>query len=245
MDHEGFVSVSTIAQFNRMNQLLQQYFELLKVKHEFSVEWSVDEIVNLLHANEYLEVCDDKVRLKQDWKRWLVTFQETTPPTTPDMETAAPKQPETNANVQETIESNDVDTVVETTELVDKLKIHEEEWTEVKRRQKSNTSEATIEEQEEDDVFQFDESESWAKKPSIEVTEEEEFALESEFEDEEMDHIMLVTQHNFQSPKEQVVHQNLPPRKHATKPFIRSKETTDIADMINEGLIDSFRLIFV
>jgi hypothetical protein len=235
MDHEGFVSLSTIARFNRMNQLLQQYFELLKLKKEFDIEWSVNEIVNLLHENEQLEVREDKVRLKQDWKRWLVSFQETTPPTTPAMETAAPKQAETIETVQETIESNDVDTVVENAELVDKLKIHEEEWTEVKRRQKSSTSEATIEEQEEDDVFQFDESESWAKKPTVEVEEEEDFALQSEFEDEEMDHIMLVTQHNFQSPKEQVVHQNLPPRKHATKPFIRSKETTDIADMINEG----------
>jgi hypothetical protein len=140
--------------------------------------------------------------------------------------------------VKEELESNDVETVVEG---VQKHEVSDDsEWTKVgeKKRQKSNTSETTVKEQDEDDVFQFDESESWAKKPNITIEEEPEddhFHLDSEFEDEELDSILLVTQHHLPSPQEPI-RQNLPPRKHSTTPFVRSKANTDIADMINEGL---------
>lgn len=54
-----------------------------------------------------------------------------------------------------------------------------------------------------------------------------------------MDSILIVTQRQHApaaSHSQTTPHQNLPPRKHATTPFNRSKASDDISDMINEGL---------
>jgi hypothetical protein len=114
-----------------------------------------------------------------------------------------------------------------------------DEWTMVKKRQASNNSDSTLKPAENDELFQFDESETWANKnSSITLQEEDEvdFFLDSEFEDDEMDSILLVTQHHLPQPHSPSNYQNVPPRRHATQPFIRSKTNSDLADMINEGL---------
>lgn len=95
------------------------------------------------------------------------------------------------------------------------------------------TSKVVVETDADEDLFQFDENEDWASKPTFEVeVPYEHFVLESDFEDEELETITIVTQRG----NEKETHQNLPPRKHATIPFVRAKAETDIADMINEGL---------
>ncbi|KAJ3300881.1 La ribonucleoprotein domain member 1 [Kappamyces sp. JEL0829] len=123
-----------------------------------------------------------------------------------------------------------------------------QEWNTVERKKPKSATKPQmpkekptiiVDDVDDDELFQFDESESWAAKDeSRSPAEDDHYALDSEFEDEELDTILIVTQrHNEQhhSPV-QSPRQNLPPRKHATSPFIRSKASVDIADMINEGL---------
>jgi la-related protein 1 len=86
----------------------------------------------------------------------------------------------------------------------------------------------TIPEEREDDLFQFDEEETWLKKN------DDHFHLESDFDDEELDKITIVTQRTRHLEPEQ--HKNMEHRRHATTPYVRSKQDEDIADMINEGL---------
>ncbi|OAJ39434.1 hypothetical protein BDEG_23283 [Batrachochytrium dendrobatidis JEL423] len=115
-----------------------------------------------------------------------------------------------------------------------------------------------------DDLFEFDDNEDWAKPPERDVPRIEHDHFD-ELEDDDLDSLMIVTQRFGDSSSTTIngatkpianghsntmtsgsvgtstsssVHarQNMPPRKHATTPYNRSHNDCDIVDMINEGL---------
>jgi hypothetical protein len=83
-----------------------------------------------------------------------------------------------------------------------------------------------------EDLFQFDES--YHENDFVDTNHTYDI---SDFEDEDLDSILLITQRPSATEKLSIeTNQNLAPRKHATSPFIRSKSNVEVADMISEGL---------
>ncbi|KAJ3351854.1 La ribonucleoprotein domain member 1, partial [Kappamyces sp. JEL0680] len=211
---------------------------------ELDVDWAVSFVVNALSGNDYLETGDAGVRLRSGYQSWTlpkafnmtgghqVASQSNLPEQVSGM---AEKESAPAAGQEHTGAEADADPELQ-------------EWNTVERKKPKSAAKPQmprekptiiVDDVDDDELFQFDESESWAAKDeSRSPAEDDHYALDSEFEDEELDTILIVTQrHNEQhhSPV-QSPRQNLPPRKHATSPFIRSKASVDIADMINEGL---------
>jgi la-related protein 1 len=272
MNEAGFVALEKIFEFNRMKnllisaQLLEKPLspprspptnpdqvagqeleeesgnsEIVNASGDGSdldVEWAKSFTIQTMASNDYLETTQVGVRLRKDFGAWVLPeafpLAELAPQKSTEQVMSALSEKEEVKELQESVEStaeeNDGKSAWTT---VNKKKV--KEYT----LQKPNI---TIE-NEDDELFQFDETESWANKPEdgIDADEvESHFALASEFDDDEMDSILIVTQRQHQEHNQTALpsnsHQNLPPRKHATSPFIRSKASADIADMINEGL---------
>ncbi|KAJ3276582.1 La ribonucleoprotein domain member 1B [Terramyces sp. JEL0728] len=251
MDESGFVHFEKFFGFNRMKQLLQSAQirirpsdkkpENVEELPELDYVWAAEYTREVLDANEYLELDETKalVRLREGWKSWL---QAAIKPSNISGETVSEAQ-ETSQTIPTPPTSPFVNLDMPKTTKDD------EGWETItsKKRNKSVNSETTaintpaptimVEKEDDDHLFQFDESETWAKNPAAEVEEAEPyFELDSDFEDEDLDSILIVTQRNHESVPPQPQYQNLPPRKHSTTPYNRSKQGNDIADMINEGL---------
>ncbi|KAJ1345437.1 hypothetical protein BSLG_000950 [Batrachochytrium salamandrivorans] len=112
-----------------------------------------------------------------------------------------------------------------------------------------------------EDLFEFDDNEDWAKPADDRVPCIDEDAFD-ELEDDDLDSLMIVTQRPTDSNAATTTYklpahghptstsgasssgtspsiharQNMPHRKHATIPYNRSHNDNDIVDMINEGL---------
>lgn len=56
MDTQGYIDIKTIALFNRLRQLTQD----------------LGLITSMMELSHFLEVREDKVRRKEDWKLWVM-----------------------------------------------------------------------------------------------------------------------------------------------------------------------------
>ncbi|KAI8893626.1 hypothetical protein BC833DRAFT_607722 [Globomyces pollinis-pini] len=220
---------------------------------ELDIAWAIELVYSCMVSHDILEISEDhsSIRLRENWKIWITPINKDTVTTpeakpaqnsTPSLEMPTPPlSPFVQGEQQAEVNNNDDDDGWET--AVSKRRNKSTTKPIVKTQTPSPVVTVTeTNEEDEEDVFQFDESETWAKPVGSLAEDLEEadqfFELESDFEDDDLDSILIVTQRHHEQhtalPTPQ--HQNLPPRKHATQPFIRSKANTDIADMINEGL---------
>lgn len=206
------------------------------------IEWSHQFVLSCIADSEVVESMTDpisqttSVRLREDWDKWLLL-----PQTVPVQQfNILNTQTETPLTENTTVEKKDISDNSITTDPNPQEK--DNNWEKARKRhtkklsslESPHTSSEITLTMNDDDLFQFDESYDRDRDQENDNTYEA-----SEFEDDELDSILLVTQRPAasESAKSQSgLYHNMPHRKHATSPFIRSKSDVDIADMISEGL---------
>ena len=237
---------------------------------ELDVEWAISFVVQALATSEYLETQGNTVRLRHGFESWiLATTSPTTSTASKSTKTLNDASDPLSLSNQETVvsstskksgitmalksaaaaKSND-DTL---TSLDAPPSLAQEptsqsesgEWTSVSRAKQIAVKNAAHQVASGagagSDLFQFDESEGWAAADHHQY-QDSHFVLDSEFEDEDLESISIVTQRLAganvtaagSSPNSSSL--GLPPRRQpASKPTFKVNNA-DVADVINEGL---------
>jgi la-related protein 1 len=277
MDEEGFIGLDTIAGFNRMQQLIAYAYSQMVVGAEKEISeveaeskeisqveveakeveavaaevklptptWTHQFVVACIADSEVVELAigadleSTKVRLREDWDKWLLPKGTVLPYSV----IVGAGQPQTGSGVAVgKTDSGNGEARKETD-----IKIQVTDTTKLKHSDSPAASDVTLA-MNDDDLFHFDES--YEDRQEMQPLDMSVYDV-SEFEDDDLDTILLVTQrpsershashshvgsHCASHVGSHGEHQNLPHRRHATSPFFRSKSNIDVADMISEGL---------